>query len=125
MYKTPNWFANYLKFRAKVIFELIQHINHFLIKASLKTYEKSALLRILTHLEKNILNNFLFCTEFKFIFQQIASQRQIKVARRISALKPLHIEVSYKTHKAIFLYSPQKITLTANLDLDLVAKSFK
>jgi ribosomal protein S4 len=125
IHKVPNWFLNYYKFRAKIFFELIEHINNFLTKTSLKVFEKSKLLKVLIYLEKNIQSNFLFCTKFKFFFGYIKSQKQTKLIRRISAFKPLHLEVSYKTNKVIFLYSPQKITLNVNLDLDLIAKSFK
>ena len=39
--------------------------------------------------------------------------------------KPLHFEVSYQSHCAVFLYSPQRIYLPVVIDLGLITKAFK
>ena len=44
---------------------------------------------------------------------------------QVSAIKPLHLEVSYRLLTAIFLYSPQKVAYPCNLDLPLIMRSFK
>lgn len=44
---------------------------------------------------------------------------------QVSAIKPLHLEVSYRLLTAIFLYSPQKVGYPCNLDLPLIIGSFK
>lgn len=44
-------------------------------------------------------------------------------AFRISGMKPLNLEVCYKNMVAIFLYSPQKVTLPAPIDLHLISKT--
>ena len=44
---------------------------------------------------------------------------------QVSAIKPLHLEVSYKLLTTIFLYSPQKVAYPCNLDLPLIMRSFK
>ncbi len=44
---------------------------------------------------------------------------------RISAIKPLHLEISYRLLTAIFLYSPQKVAYPASLDLPLIMSLFK
>ena len=38
--------------------------------------------------------------------------------------KPLHLEVSYKTLTAVYLYSPQKLFFPVNIDIDAVKKSY-
>lgn len=38
--------------------------------------------------------------------------------------KPLHLEISYQTLTAIYLYSPQKVFFPVNLDIDGVKKSY-
>lgn len=38
--------------------------------------------------------------------------------------KPLHLEISYRTLTAIYLYSPQKLFFPVNLDIDGVKKSY-
>lgn len=38
-------------------------------------------------------------------------------------IKPLHLEISYKSCSAIFLYAPQRVYLTALIDLDLLVKA--
>ena len=42
----------------------------------------------------------------------------------IDIKKPLHLEVSYKTLTAIYLYSPQKLFFPVNIDIDAVKKSY-
>lgn len=44
---------------------------------------------------------------------------------QISAIKPLHLEVSYRLLIAIFLYSPQKVAYPGNLDFPLIIRSLK
>jgi len=62
--------------------------------------------------------------QFKRYIIKKANQKQNLIAMRYSAMKPLHIEVSYKIFTAIYLYFPQKITFPASIDLDLVCQSF-
>ncbi len=38
--------------------------------------------------------------------------------------KPLHLEISYQTLTAIYLYSPQKVFFPVNLDIDGIKKSY-
>ena len=47
-----------------------------------------------------------------------------KIRPFIGIKKPLHLEVSYKTLTAIYLYSPQKIFFPVNLDIEGVKKSY-
>ena len=42
----------------------------------------------------------------------------------VDVKKPLHLEVSYKTLTAVYLYSPQKLFFPANIDIDAVKKSY-
>ena len=42
----------------------------------------------------------------------------------IDIKKPLHLEVSYKTLTAVYLYSPQKLFFPVNIDIDAVKKSY-
>lgn len=44
---------------------------------------------------------------------------------QVSAIKPLHLEISYRLLTAIFLYSPQKVAYPGSLDLPLIMRSFK
>ena len=46
-------------------------------------------------------------------------------ALKISAIKPLNLEVCYKNMVAIFLYSPQKVALPVSIDLHYIAKSIQ
>ena len=41
-----------------------------------------------------------------------------------SIKKPLHLEISYQTLTAIYLYSPQKLFFPVILDIDGVKKSY-
>lgn len=56
---------------------------------------------------------------------QPRNRMQKIAALQISAIKPLHLEISYKLLTAIFLYSPQKVAYPGNLDLPLIMRSFK
>lgn len=47
-----------------------------------------------------------------------------KMGPLLGIKKPLHLEISYKTLTAIYLYSPQKIFFPVNLDIEGVKKSY-
>ena len=58
--------------------------------------------------------------------KKLSVSRNRGLERRTSLIgnpmKPLHLEVSYKSLTAISLFSPQKLTFPVNLNLDLVRK---
>nr|YP_009317692.1 ribosomal protein S4 [Zygodon viridissimus]AOY35752.1 ribosomal protein S4 [Zygodon viridissimus] len=60
----------------------------------------------------SIQNNFLY-----FIRSKI---RQNFQSNRIWRIKPTHLEVNYKTLKAVVLYEPQQIQFPYSIDLDLL-----
>lgn len=56
---------------------------------------------------------------------QPRNRKQKLAGLQVSAIKPLHLEVSYRLLTVIFLYSPQKVAYWSNLDFSLIMRSFK
>ena len=61
----------------------------------------------------------------KQVLIQPRNRMQKLAGLQVSAIKPLHLEISYRLLAAIFLYSPQKVAYPGNLDLPLIIKLFK
>ena len=61
----------------------------------------------------------------KQVLIQPRNRMQKLAGLQVSAIKPLHLEISYRLLAAIFLYSPQKVAYPGNLDLTLIIKLFK
>lgn len=66
----------------------------------------------------------------KFLYLQLKRSMVRKLPRyhvltnmRISPMKPLHLEVSYKLLNIIFLYYPQKVVYPGTINLDLLSRS--
>nr|QFK69613.1 ribosomal protein S4 [Pogonatum inflexum] len=60
----------------------------------------------------SIQENFLYLIKLKM--------RQNLQSKRIWRMKPTHLEVNYKTLKAVVLYEPQQIQFPYSIDLDLL-----
>ena len=91
-----------------LFFNLIQ--LEFLEKKNLKTLEGLRYFLVFLKLKK-----FFFNNEFK--------NHNFSVVN-INILKPLNLEISYKSLVIIYLYSPQKLTFPCNLDIELINQSF-
>ena len=79
----------------------------------------------LNTIKKNIFSDLFFLLKIQSFIKKRLSLQQILLNRRISCLKPIHLEVSHKKFLAIFLYYPQKINLPITLDLELIWKAIK
>ena len=99
----------------KPIFESIEKLQKMEIIASIANQEYGFKLRDPLFTYKCLL---LLKIErpSTFFFEDIDANVDVK--------KPLHLEVSYKTLTAVYLYSPQKLFFPANIDIDAVKKSY-
>lgn len=61
-------------------------------------------------------------THMRLSKQDLLSVKDQVLPFVFKAIKPLHLEVSYQSYNAIFLYPPQRIYLPALIDVDLLVK---
>jgi ribosomal protein S4 len=61
--------------------------------------------------------------KLKRLMYRRPSRYTILSAMRISPMKPLNVEVSYKIMSAIILYHPQKIVFPTTINIDLLSRS--
>jgi ribosomal protein S4 len=57
----------------------------------------------------------------KYLYTQ-ASREKVLTGLRLHGAKPLHLEISYKVFKIIFLYSPQRVYFPFLVDIDTLKK---
>lgn len=71
--------------------------------------------------EKNY--NRFFLLYLKRLMHCNFTRKKRLLAKRLSGMKPLNVEISYKLLQAIVLFSPQKITYPTLLNIDLVSRA--
>nr|BCX55439.1 ribosomal protein S4 [Scopelophila cataractae] len=67
-----------------------------------------------------LFNGDLISIQDNFLYFIRSKLRQNFQNNRIWRIKPIHLEVNYKTVKAVVLYEPQQIQFPYNIDLDLL-----
>jgi len=65
-------------------------------------------------------NGDLISIQENFLYFIKSKIRQNLQSKRIWRMKPTHLEVNYKTLKAVVLYEPQQIQFPYSIDLDLL-----
>lgn len=86
---------------------------------------KNLILKILVFMNSKILfRNYLNSEIKKHFLKKRFSFQNIKFSK-IVGLKPLHLEISYKLLKIIFLYSPQRLNFPFYINVDLLSRAFK
>ncbi len=103
--------------RLALCFDTIKRLKNLKTIATLARREYGIKLR-------DPLFSYKFITLLKNTSSPSSSHHIKKIRPFIGIKKPLHLEISYKTLTAIYLYSPQKIFFPVNLDIEGVKKSY-
>lgn len=108
----------------------IQYAQSFAPQRNANIIEKkSVLVKNLVLLSKQLENySSVFSLSFqKYLFEAFFNDStlgqnddSVKINKKV--LKPTHLEISFITNSIIFLYSPQKIVLPFNIDIDILRK---
>lgn len=128
---SPGLLANYLKsFKKdkKSLLYFLQNNTQSTLQLdllnNLSKIEKCCLYRNIEKWNYSEKQKYKYCL-YKEHLSKHRSHRQTLIGMRYSAMKPIHVEVSYKVLTAIILFSPLKVSFPALLDLELIKRSFR
>jgi ribosomal 50S subunit-recycling heat shock protein len=108
----------------------LKNTNSFALHLS--HIEKSTLISNLIELEllekRNLeslegLRGFLIHLKLKKLFFKSEKKKKSFTILNQNVLKPLNLEISYKSLVIIYLYPPQKITFACSIDMELISRS--
>lgn len=86
---------------------------------------KNLILKTLVFMDSQFFAKQKINLEIKKLFlKKRKNFKKIKFSK-FGGLKPLHLEISYKLLKIIYLYSPQRLNLPFYINIDLLSRAFK
>ena len=115
--------ANNVEFTSTKILPESKQLDQYKIR-NISQYFQHELKSIISGFNYRKISHKFFVLKLKKYLYKKPLRKQMLNTLKIGGVKPLHLEISYKLLKIIFLYSPQRIYYPFFIDVDLIKRSY-